>query len=99
MVPGVLEVAKENVGLFVAGAGVDGVAVVVPNALTGVDVVPNALPFVSGLGPGLETSCLGAGNENKSGEVPAVAGVVEFEDGKVIFWSDPPPGLLKLKRG
>ena len=43
VVAGVLETLKENAGLFVAGAGVD---CVVPNALIGVDVVPNALPFV-----------------------------------------------------
>ena len=101
VVPGVLELPKENAGLFVAGAGVGCVAVVVPNALTGVDVVPNAFPFVSGLGPGLKASCLGAGNENTFCEAPVVVGVVEFEGGRVTFESDPPAGLLvaKLKRG
>ena len=87
VVPGVLE-TKGDVGLFVAGAGV-GVMVLEPNALTGVDVVPNTLPFVSGLGPGLEASCFGA-SENTPGDVPLVG----FKDGKVTFESDPPPGLL-----
>jgi len=54
---GVLGMPKENGGLSVGGAGVDGVVVVVLlNALTGIGVVPNALPFISGLGPGLEVS-------------------------------------------
>jgi len=84
---------KGNVGLFVAG--VDGVVVeVVPNALTGVDVIPNALPFVNGLGPGLEASWLGAADEKMPCEVPV------FADGKAAFRSDPPTGLLpKLNSG
>ena len=97
VVPGVLEKPKEGIGLFVAGVGVGCVVVVVPNALTGVDVVPNTLPFVNGLGPGLGASCLGGANENIPGEVLVVTGVVEFEDGKVTFESDPPAGLLAVK--
>jgi hypothetical protein len=94
---GLLGTPKED-GWFVAGAGVGGV---VPNALTGVDVVPNALPFVCGLGPGLEGSCLGAAKESVPCELPVVAGVVELVDGKVTFVSNPPPGLfaVKLNRG
>ena len=96
--PGVLETPKEDVGLFVAEAGA---GCVVGNALTGAEVIPNALPFASGLGPGLEASCLGATNGNTPGEVPVVAGIRGSEDGKVTFKSDPPAGLLaaKLKRG
>ena len=95
VVPGVLETPKEDAGLFVAG-GCD-----VGNALTGAEVTPNALPFASGLGPGLEVSCLGATNGNTPGEVPVVAGMLGPEDGNVTFESDPPAGLLaaKLKRG
>ena len=49
--------------MFTVVAGVDCVVVVgVLNALTDIDVVPNALPFVGGLGPGLESSCFGAAN-------------------------------------
>jgi len=94
VMPGVLETPKEDVGLFVAGAGV---GCVVGNALTGAEVTPNALPFASGLGPGLEASCLGA----TDGKVPMVAGLLGPKDGKVTFESDPPAGLLaaKLKRG
>lgn len=93
--PGTL---KETAGLFVAGPGVDAVVVLVRlNALTGVDVVPNALPFVNGLGAGIEPSCLGAGNENPPCEVPGFTGVVEFVDGKATFGSDPPAGLFRLK--
>jgi len=92
----VLEAPKENVGLFIAGAGVGGVAVV-PNALTGVGVVPNRFPLVVWFTPGLKVSCLGAGNEKVLGEVPVVAEVVKFGDGKVTFESDPPAGLLILK--
>lgn len=88
-------VVEGNVGLFIAGAGVDCVVVVVvPNALTGVDVVPNTLPFASGLGPGLEASCLGAANGCVPVEVP---GVVEVEGGKVVHESDPPTGLFAAK--
>ena len=94
---------KGNVGLFVAGAGVDGVVavvvVVVPNALTGVDVIPNALPFVNGLGPGLDASCLGAAVENMPCEAPVFAGMVEFADGKATFGSDPPTGLFPKLNG
>jgi len=94
VVVGVLGTLKLNAGLF-AGAGVDVVVVVVPlNALTGADIVPNAVPFVRGVGPGLEASCFGAANENVLGEVPVVAGVVEFKDGKLTFKSDPPAGLF-----
>lgn len=102
VVPGVLETPKANVGAFVAGAGVDDVVVVVvPNALTGVDVVPNALPLVSGPEPGLGASCLGAENTDKPCEVPVFAGVVEFVEGKATFGSDPPVGLFaaRLNRG
>jgi len=96
VVPGVLGAPKGNTGLFVAGAG--GVMVVlVSNALTGVDVVPNALPFVSGLGPGLGASCLGAANGSMPCEVPVFAGVVEFVEGKAAFGSDPPAGLFAAK--
>ena len=57
MLLGVLGMPKENGGLFVGGAGEDGIVVVVLlNALTGIGVVPNALPFISGPGPGLEVS-------------------------------------------
>lgn len=93
-VPGVLETLKGNAGLFVAGAGMDGV---VPNALTGVDVVPNALPFVIGLGPGLGACCSGAEDEKTPCEVPVFPGMVEFADGKAAFRSDPPPGLFAPK--
>lgn len=98
VVSGVLETPKEDMGLFVAGIGA---GCVVGNALTGADVIPNALPFANGLGPGLEASCLGAPNGNTPGEIPVVAGVLGPEDGKVTFGSDPPAGLLaaKLKRG
>ena len=99
---GALETPKGNDGLFVAGAGMDGVIVVVVlNALTGVDVVPNVLPFVSGLEPGLGASCLGTANGSAPCEVPVSAGVVEFMEGKVAFGSDPPAGLFaaKLNRG
>lgn len=97
-VPGVLETLKENAGLFVTRPGVDAVVLLVgPNALTGVDVVPNALPFVNGLGVGIEPSCLGTGNENAPCEVPVFAGVVEFVDGNAAFGSDPPAGLFRLK--
>ena len=100
VVPGVLGALKGNVGLFVAGAGVGGVVVVVPNALTGVDVIPNALPFVNGLGPSLEASCLGAAVKNMPCEAPVFAGMVEFADGKATFGSDPPTGLFpKLNNG
>jgi len=94
VVAGGLGALKENVGLFVAGVGMDGV---VPNALTGVDVVPNALPFADRPGPGLKPSCLGALSENIPCEVPVVVGLVEFVDGKVTFWSDPPAGLFAEK--
>ena len=88
-------VAKENAGLFITGAGVDGVvALVVPNALKGVDVVLNTLPFVSGLGPGLEVSCLGATNRCVPVEVPRV---VEVEDGKIVHESNPPASLFVAK--
>jgi hypothetical protein len=88
-------VVEGNVGLFIVGAGVDcAVVVFVPNALTGVDVVPNTLPFASGLGPGLEASCLGAANGCAPVEVP---GVVEVEDGKAVHESDPPAGLFAAK--
>lgn len=100
-VPGVLEVLKENVGLFIAGAGVDSVALeVVPKALTGVGVVPNALPFANGLGPGLEPSCLEAATGNVPCEVLVFVGVVESVGRKVTFESGPPAGLFapKLKR-
>lgn len=90
VVEGVLE---EN-SLFIAGAGMDGV---VPNALTGVDVVPNALPFVSGLGLGLEGSCLGAANESVPCEPSVVAGMTEFVDGKAAFGSGPPASLFAAK--
>lgn len=96
-VPEVLGKLKENVGLSVAGVGVgvDAVTVVVAgNALTGVVVAPNTLPFLKGLGPGLETSCLGAAKEKTPGEVPVVTGVVE---GKATFWSDPAAGLFPGK--
>jgi len=97
LVSEVLEAGKENIGLSV-GAGA-GVVMVVPllNALTGVGVIPNALSFVNGLGPGLEVSCLGAGNENMPDEVPVVAEVLEFEDGRLTFKSDPPAGLFAPK--
>lgn len=90
-VPGVLEMLKENAGLFVTGPGGDVVVLLVgPNALTGVDVVPNALPFANGLGTGIEPSCLGAGNENAPCEVPVFA----FVGGKATFGSSPPAGLF-----
>jgi hypothetical protein len=97
VVPGVLETPKEVAGLSVAEAGVSGVVVAILNALTGVDVVPNALPFIGGLGPGLEVSCLGTTNWDMAGKAPLVG----FEDGKVTFGSDAPVGLLavKSKRG
>ena len=93
-----LETLKEDVGLFGAGAGV---GCVVGNALTGVDVIPKAPPFVDGPGPGLEVSCLKALNGDMPGGVPVVAGLLGFEDGKVTLESDPPAGLLaaKLKSG
>ena len=98
VLPGVLETLKEDVGLFGTGAGV---SCIVGNALTGVDVIPKALPFIGWLGPGLGASCLGVPNGNTPGEIPAVAGLLGFEDGKVPFESDPPAGLLaaKLKSG
>jgi len=96
VVLGVLGMPKENADLLVGGAGVDGVVVLL-NALTGVGVVPNALPFITGLGPGLEVSCLGAANENMPGEVPVVVEMVGFEDGKLTFKSDPPVGLFVPK--
>ena len=89
VVPGVLDKLKENVGLSVAVAGVDDV---VGNALTGVVVVPNT--FLSGLGPGLEVSCLGAASEKIPGGMPVVAGVVEVTEGKATFGSAPPAGLF-----
>lgn len=100
VVPGVFEKLKENAGLSVAGAGVDGV-VVVGNVLAGVDIGSNALPFLNGLGPGLEVSCFGARDEKILGEVPVVAGVVNVVDGKATFGSDPPAGLFtpKFSRG
>jgi len=98
VVLGVLDTPNEDMGLFVTGAGV---GCVVGNALTGADVIPNALPFANGLGPGLEVSCLGAPNDNTPGETPGVAGMLGPADGKVSFMSEPPAGLLaaKLKRG
>lgn len=102
LVLGVFEKLKGNVGLSVAVAGVDGaVVVVVGNALTGVVVVPNTVPFLSGLGPGLEVSCLGAAGEKIPVEVLGVAVVVEVMDGKATFGSVPPAGLFapKLSRG
>lgn len=44
---------KENAGLSMAEGGFDAVVVAAGNALTGVVVAPNTLPFLSGLGPGL----------------------------------------------
>jgi len=91
----VVEGVLEGNSVFVAGAGVDGV---VSNALTGADVVPNTLPFVSGLRPGLEESCLGAANGNTPCEPPpVVVGVVELVDGKASFGSGPPAGLFAEK--
>ena len=83
VVPGGLETPKE----FVAGVGC-----VVGNALTGAGVIPNALPFASGLGPGLEASCLGATNW----KVPVVAEMLGPGDGKETFESDPSAGLLAV---
>lgn len=89
VVPGVFEKLKENVGLSMAGAESDVVVVAVVatgNALTGVVVAPNTLPFLNGLGPGLEVSCFGGASEK--GEVPVVAGVVEeVLEGKATFGS------------
>ena len=86
------EKSKGTAGLSVTGVGLDGV-VVIENALTGVDVVPNALPFLRGLGPGLEVSCLGVEDGKIPGEVPVIAEV----DGKESFRSDPPAGLFAPK--
>lgn len=105
VVPGVLGLPKKSAGLSVAGAGVDNVVVVVVavvgNTLTGAVVVPNTVPFLNGLGPGLEASCLGAASEKILGEVLVVAGVVEVVDGKATLESVPPAGLFtpKLNRG
>ena len=97
VLPGVLDTPKDGIGLSIAGEGVSGVVVAIPNALTGVDVVPKALPFVNGWEPGLGASCWGTTNGDTLGDAP----VVEFEDGKVTFESDPPAGLFaaKLKVG
>ena len=97
---GVFAKLKENVGLSLAGAGVDGVevvVVVVGNALTGVVVGPNTLPFLSGLGSGFEASCLGAASEKTPGELPVVTGVAGLVEGKATFGSDPPAGLFVAK--
>lgn len=103
MVLGVFGKLKENAGLSVAGVGVSSVVeaeVVIGNALVGTVVVvaPNTLPFLNGLGPGLEVSGLVVGNEKTPDEVPLVVEVVE---GKVTFGSDPPGGLFvgKLNEG
>lgn len=94
IVLGVFEKLKENVGLSVAGTGVGSVVeveVVTGNALVGVVVVaPNTLPFLNGLGPGLEVSSFEGVNEKAPGEVPVV-------DGKVTLGSDPPGGLFVVK--
>jgi hypothetical protein len=88
-------VVEGNVALFVLGAGVDRIVVVVVlNALTGVNVVPNALPFMIRFGPGLEASSLGVANGCGPVEVP---GVVEAGDGKAVHRSDPPAGLFAVK--
>jgi len=98
VVPGVFGGLKENIGLSVAGAGADDVVVVaVENALTGIVGIPNTVPFLSGLGPGLGVSCLGVASEKTPGEVPVVTGVVEFVDGKATFESVPPTGLFAAK--
>ena len=94
---GVFEKLKENAGLSVAGAGLGSVVeveVVMGNALVGVVVAPNTLPFLKGLGPGLEVSSLEGVNEKTPGGVPVVAEVV---DGKVTLGSDPPEGLFVAK--
>jgi hypothetical protein len=70
------------------------VVVAVPNVLTGVNVIPNALWFMSRLRPGLEASCLGVANGCGPVEVP---GVVEAGDGKVVHGSIPPAGLFAVK--
>ena len=62
---------KESTGLFVVGVGVDSVA---PNAPAGANVVSNALPFVGGLGLGLEGSCPGASGGDIPSEVPVIVG-------------------------
>lgn len=97
VVLGVFGKLKENVGLSVAGTGVGRVVeveVVMGNALVGVVVAPNTLPFLNGLGPGLEVSSLEGVNEKTPGEVPVVAGVV---DGKATLGSDAPGGLFVVK--
>ena len=86
------EKLKEAAGFSVTGVGLDGV-VVIENALTGVGIVPNALPFLSGLGPGLEVSCLGVEDGKIPGEVP----VPEEVDGNESFRSEPPDGLFAPK--
>jgi hypothetical protein len=96
--PGVFEKLKGNADLSVAGVGVDDVVlVVVGNALTGVVVVPKTVPFLNGLGPGLEASCFGAASEKIPVEEPEVVGVAGVIDGKATFGS----GLFapKLNRG
>ena len=98
VVPGAFGGLKENVGLSVAGAGVDGVvAVVVENTLTGAGVVPNTVPFLSGLGPGLEVSCLTVASEKALGEVPVPTAVFKVVGGKATFRSVPPTGLFPPK--
>ena len=81
MVPGVFWKLVGGVGLSVAGTGVD-------------DVVPNNVPVLSGLGPGLEVSCFGTAGEKIPVGRPVVVGVVGVEDGKATFASIPPAGLF-----
>ena len=98
VVPKVFGELKENIGLPVAGAGMDGVvAVVVENALTGADVVPKRNPFLCGLGSGFEVSCLSVANKKAPGEVPVATAVFKVEGGKATFRSVPPTGLFQPK--
>ena len=79
---------KEIVFLSVTGAAVDGVvAVVVEKALTGASVVPNTVPFLSGLGPSLEASCLAVASEKAPGELPVTTAVFRVVGGKVTLTS------------